>query len=92
MTCDSCGREVFRARLLEETKEWVCKECDPGGRGTPNIQGSVFPFTTMHIAGSTQKVRVQSLRHLRQLEAKHGVQSVAFNVDSKNWGDAPRGR
>jgi hypothetical protein len=92
MICDSCGKESLRSRFLVEEKKWVCKGCDPGVGGTPNVSGSIFPFVTTHVAGKMQKIQVQSLRHLRKLEAQHGVQSVAFNVDSKNWGDAPRGR
>ena len=92
MICDSCGKEVTRARFLEETKEWVCKPCDPGVEKVAMVSGGLFPFTTMNIAGHPQKIRVQSLRHLRKLEAQHGVQSVAFNQDSKNWGEAQKVR
>jgi len=83
-----CNREVTRARFVEGIG-WLCLECAP----RVEIQRkNVFPFVTFGIAGKPGNVEVQSLRHLRKLEAEHGVQSVAFNQDSKNFGDAPRRR
>ena len=91
MICDGCKKEVYRARFLTEAKEWVCKTCDPGVEKMQTVSGSMFPFVTMNLAGKPQKIKVQSLRHLRKLERQHGVQSVVFNMNEKNWGDAPRG-
>jgi len=91
MICDGCGKEVTRSKFSTEQNKWFCSYCYHPGPGTANVPGSMFPFTTMHIAGHPQPVQVQSLAHLRRLEAQHGVQSVAFNQDSNNW-DPPRGK
>jgi hypothetical protein len=87
--CKGCGEEVTRARFVEE-QGWFCiRKCAPKGKILP---GQVFPFTTFGIGDKPGNVEVKSMRHLRQLEAKYGVQSVAFNQDQKNFRDAPRGR
>ena len=87
--CSGCKEEVTRARFIDG-QGWFCiRKCAPKGKVLP---GSVFPFTTSNIGGGPGKIEVQSLRHLRRLEAQHGVQSVAFNQDQKNFEDAPRGR
>lgn len=81
---------VMRARWVEGVG-WLCLKCAP--RMTlPNIPGTLFPYVSFGISDSPGGVKVKSLRHLRQLEAKHGVQSVAFNQDSPNWDIPPRGR
>lgn len=83
-----CRREVTRARFVEGIG-WLCLDCAP----RVQVQHSnVFPYTTFGIGNVPGNVEVQSLRHLRKLEAQHGVQSVAFNQDEKNFQDAPRGR
>lgn len=88
MICDGCKGEVFRARWVAD--KWFCKRCDPGMDVNSNVPGSLFPFTTKNFDG--HKTEVQSLRHLRKLEAQHGMHSVAFNTNSKNFDLPPRGR
>lgn len=84
-----CGQEVTRARFVEGIG-WLCLDCAPH-LSLPNVSGAMFPYTTFAIADGPGNVEVKSLRHLRQLERKYGVQSVAFNQDSKNW-DPPQQR
>jgi hypothetical protein len=87
--CAGCKEEVTSARFVEG-QGWFCiRKCAPKGKIQP---GSVFPFTTSGIGDKPGNIEVKSMRHLRQLERQYGVQSVAFNVESKNWNDAPRGR
>jgi hypothetical protein len=81
---------VMRARWIPEVG-WLCLKCAPP-QASPNVPGSIFPYMTFGVGNDVKPVQVQSLRHLRKLEAKHGVQSVAFNQNEKNFGDAPRGR
>lgn len=83
-----CKEEVTRARFVEGIG-WLCMKCAPRYK----VQFSnVFPFKAFGIGSKPGLVEVKSLRHLRQLERDNGVQSVAFNQDEKNFGDAPRGR
>lgn len=83
-----CKRKVMRAKWVEGVG-WLCFDCAPRAQ----IQRSnVFPYTTFGIGDRPGNIEVQSMRHLRKLEKQYGVQSVAFNQDSKNFGDAPRGR
>jgi len=89
MTCDGCKTEVYRARWVEADK-WLCRRCDPGMDVSSNVPGALFPFTTTNFDG--KKVEVQSLRHLRKLESKYGMQSVAFNTNSNNFDLPPRER
>jgi hypothetical protein len=86
--CAGCKEKVMRAKWVEG-QGWFCLKCAPRG---PIQPGSVFPFTTFGIGDKPGNIEVQSLRHLRKLEAQFGVNSVAFNQDEKNFGDAPRGR
>lgn len=68
--------------------KWYCEECAPLMK-MPEYHGdSLFAMSSMHISDNPNQgaVRVNSLHHLRKLEAKHGVQSVAANMDQKNWG------
>jgi hypothetical protein len=93
MICDGCKKEVYRARCIIEKGEWLCKYCDPGQEKTVIVSGAMFPFTTTNIGTDpSQPITVQSLRHLRQLENSHNVQSIAFNYDSKHFDCPPRGR
>lgn len=49
---------------------------------------STFPFKTNHITGPNDgPVTVQSMRHLRQLENRHGVSSDVYNNDTTYQGE-----
>ena len=82
---DGVGRVIME---VEHKGKVVCRQCDRGK--APVLPGpSLFPFTTMNLADQPGvEIKVQSLRHLRELEARHGVQSHAFNVDQAHWGDS----
>jgi hypothetical protein len=79
---------VMRARWVEG-EGWFCLKCAPAQK-LSNVPGAMFPYVAFGIGNSAKPVKVQSLRHLRKLEAKHGVQSVAFNQNSNNFEDAPQ--
>jgi hypothetical protein len=83
MICDGCNREVYRAKFIDP--KWFCKECAPSA-GYVNVPGAMFPFTTSNLSKDpTRPITVNSLRHLRKLEAKYGVQSVGFNMNSNHF-------
>jgi hypothetical protein len=89
--CDFCKGEVHWMRMIEPGK-YACKDCDPGS-GTSTVSLSTFPFTTTNLTKDPNKpVVVESMRHLRQLERQHGVQSVAYNMDARDFDIPPRGR
>lgn len=91
--CCVCEEPTLRARWTGVPGEYVCKDCAPELEMRRNVPGSVFPFVTMHLNPEhPEPIKVKNLRHLRRLESQFGVQSVAMNMDEKNWGDAPRGR
>lgn len=84
--CSSCKEEVMTASIQFDPKTHertvtLCKRCKSGR----SVNLSVFPFMVPGL-GSPEAVEVTSLRHLRQLERKHGVENVAFNQNSNNWG------
>jgi hypothetical protein len=81
---------VMRARWVPEVG-WLCLKCAPA-QTLKNVSGAMFPYMTFGIGDGPKQVQVQSLRHLRKLEAKFGVQSVAFNQNENNFQDAPRRR
>ena len=92
--CENCKEEVTRARWIEDVG-WFCKRCDPGvgaEKAHKNVSGSMFPFYTTHLSPKYKNVKVNSLRHLRQLENKYGAGSVAFNYNESRFNDPPRGR
>jgi hypothetical protein len=83
--CKGCEKEVMRSRWVEDVG-WFCHQCVPEAKIISTTGKSRFPFTTMHLNHEKpEKITVKSLRHLRQLENQYGVQSVAFNIDEKNW-------
>jgi hypothetical protein len=94
MICDGCGRDVVRMRHVEQLDKWLCRECDPGVRYDPNVPGAMFPFSSYNIGTDASRgpITANSLRHLRKLEKEYGVQSIAFNMDSKHWPDPPRNK
>lgn len=79
-TVKSGGRFVLRGR------RWLCQKCD-----TLRFEGepgkNLWEFETMNMGDNPNAgpVRVQSLRHLRQLEQRYGVHSVAANYESSKW-------
>lgn len=90
--CCECKKKVMNARWTGNPSEWVCLECAPILDMRKNVSGVMFPFVTMHLnPEKPEAIQVQSLRHLRQLENKYGVQSHAFNMDERH-SEPPRGR
>jgi hypothetical protein len=79
MTCPGCGNTVSRLRNIGKD-EWRCNDCKPDmSKPIKVTERKHFPFVTSNIRGDGRPVEVKSLRHLRQLENKHGVQSSAWN-------------
>lgn len=66
--------------------EPFCEEC-LRPKAVMNEGENRWSFETMNMGSDPNAgpVKVQSLRHLRQLEAQHGVVSVAANMDHRNW-------
>ena len=79
--CTGCEREVFRYRVIPGVGDF-CKKCQQRlpveATGDRTRVKSTFPFTTTHL-GNGSPVEVESLRHLRKLENRHGVSSVVYN-------------
>lgn len=73
--CDKCQQTGGRMRLVGE--KWIHVTCIEGAAENRDTAKSTFPFETTHLNG--EKVTVQSLHHLRKLEAQHGVHSGAYN-------------
>src|SRR5438132_405940 len=89
--CKGCNEEVYRARWVE-SDGWYCLDCSQGPKLVANVPGNLFPYYSSNIGDHPYPMKVKSLRHLRKLEAIHGVQSVAWNYDQRNWGNPPRGK
>ena len=89
--CKGCNEQVYRARWVEDDG-WYCLDCSDAPRPMTKVPGSFFPLTSWNLSDYPEPIKVQSLRHLRKLEAKYGVNSFAFNVDQKSWGEIPRGK
>lgn len=76
--CKTDGGIFHHVGPWDERGRYVCHNCyvsPPDRRVSTCI--STFPFTTKMLTGTP--VEVKSLRHLRQLENRHGVQSDAYN-------------
>lgn len=76
--CFDCHREVFKY-IVEDGKN-VCRECHPSH---VYHRGQIFPFVTTNLLPG-QRVEVNSLFHLRQIERAHNVQFAAFSLDEKH--------
>lgn len=90
MICAGCKEEVFRSKFHTDSKKWFCNPCYPGEGKIATVPGAMFPYSTTNLTG--KPVMVQSLRHLRKLEAQSGVHSVAFNQNSNHFDCPPRER
>lgn len=89
-TCEPCGRLDERyvpAARVDEPQ--ACPTCGapqvrlPISAGTTRKTG-VFPFISTHIDGTGQPIVVESLGHLRSLEAKYGVCATGFSQEPSN--------
>jgi hypothetical protein len=76
--CPECKGTVGRLRFVSEGV-WLCADCAPTLTQHKTVNPQHFPFTTTNLRGDGKPVEVKSLRHLRQLESRHGVQSGAWN-------------
>jgi hypothetical protein len=85
VTCRGCGeKNMMRYKIVPGAGDF-CYNCAPRAKRDPK---STFPFVTTNISGKS--IEVQSLRHLRQLEAQHGVQSFAYNQDHPETRESAR--
>ncbi len=86
VTCEGCQDKVdyYVVRFPKPgQKVELCRRCARGG--SPNVSGVGFPFTTAHIGDDPRKpITVNSLYHLRKLEARHGVASAAYNLNERS--------
>jgi hypothetical protein len=79
MLCPGCDQTVGRLRFTE-SGEWLCYNCAPyTAKPIQNANPGHFPFVTRNMHPEGKAVEVKSLRHLRRLENKFGVQSGAWN-------------
>ena len=79
--CAACG-EGGGTFILRGDKWYHKNRCvDPTDL---RMKLSTFPFSTMHLSDDPNSgpVTVESMRHLRRLEAQHGVVSDVYNNDS----------
>lgn len=81
--CAECGREGGRLRYNHTRDVYLCFPGCARASAIRDAAKSTFPFTTPHLVAG-QNIEVQSLRHLRQLENRYGVQSAPYNLDSGN--------
>lgn len=92
--CGSCGKDQYRVTFVASTSQWLGAEC--GCLRTRILRDMDNPFATSgelvldHVMdGSGNKVRVTSMRELRQAENKFNFEHVASNNDRSNW-DKPK--
>ena len=93
-TCGSCGKENYRVVFVSGRSQWLGAECGclrlQIGRDMDNPFSTSGELTLDHVLdGEGKKVRVTSLRELRQAESKHNFEHVASNNDRGNW-DKPK--
>jgi len=81
--CAACGETGGRFVLRGE-KWYHAGHC--GGSATVHHKKSTFPFTTSHFEPNDGPVTVESMRHLRQLESRFGVQSEVYNNNENYQG------
>ena len=78
-TCSKCGRDTRRYQSVPGVGDFCIGTCAPGF--PKRMKLSTFPFETECLSSQPGKITVNSLPHLRRLEAEHGVASVAYNCD-----------
>jgi len=78
MFCPECKKTVGRMRFVSDGV-WLCADCAPALTQHKTVNPGIFPFVTTNLRSDGRPVEVKSLRELRKLENRHGVQSGAFN-------------
>lgn len=87
MICGTCKSNVTRVTtvITDGKPRDFCRECPTLTRLIRKV--STFPYTLpFGLGGGETSVTVNSLRHLRQLERRHGVACQAYNDDESHWG------
>jgi hypothetical protein len=86
MTCDTCGKPVYRTKYLAKSLAWVGVDCGCAReRAVLSVNGSFDDLTLDHIHDeSGAKVRVTSLRQLREAEKKYNFVHRVANYDGEN--------
>jgi hypothetical protein len=92
--CGGCQKDNYRVVFVAGTGQWLGAEC--GCLRIQILRDMDNPFSTSgelkldHVFdGAGNKVRVTSLRELRQAESKFNFEHVASNNDRANW-DKPK--
>lgn len=84
--CAACG-EGGGSFVLRGAKWYHSKGCTFSPKMRDQAK-STFPFTTTHLAGPNDgPITVQSMRHLRKLENRHGVASEPYNNNQSYQGE-----
>ena len=78
------SREVKGGRFIWHGRDPFCEEC-ARLQYVMNDGEQRWSFTTTNLHPEGKPVRVQSLRHLRQLEQQYGAVCMAANQQQKNW-------
>lgn len=76
--------EVKGGKFIWHGGKPLCEECAQPKYVLADCANR-WDFTTTNLHPEGKPVRVQSLRHLRQLEGQYGARSVAANQEQKNW-------
>jgi len=93
-----CGCGVVEERYVHSTQLGETQTCAACGASMTRLlytdgwsrKTGVFPFTSTHIDGTGKPIVVESLGHLRSLEATYGVLATAFSQDPSNSLETPK--
>lgn len=89
--CSVCKKDTYRYRVAEDGSIRCLKTCVTASRMGRRL--STFPFTTTNLSDRPgEEVVVNNLSHLRRLEAQHGTQSWAYNMNNPEGDHRPRQR
>jgi hypothetical protein len=86
MTCDTCGKPVYRVKYFASSQNFVGVDCGCAReRAVLSVNGSFSDLTITHIHGDDGKpIRVTSLRQLREAEKKYNFVHRVANYDGEN--------
>lgn len=87
MKCDSCGRDVFRATFMPESKRYLGVDC--GCKKEAMLTSAFNPWSDVTLAHvhneKGEPIRITSVHQMREAEKRYGFEHHLANANEVNF-------